>query len=244
MVKAFFVCGAFVFFSSSCKQGSSGNSGVKRTSDGTELRESYTLGTEEGESQSKSTSTKQVTIGSLTGSSSSGERQPLTAGVAEKCSENQVLYSGYCLDNKAFYIWHGGASNATKITDRSSVDCGTPAACADLGGFEYSGEAFIAVSSGPSDVLDALYAVYSLSSPEGGQYLTSQPQERDHLLQNEEFSGGDILFYLVPGKAMGEDQLLRFQRADSPGVWRYQIDFSDASGYAYDTTVGYVKKGG
>ena len=178
----------------------------------------------------------------------SGEVTGLT-DPPQRCPASTTLFRQQCVELVRFYLWHKKSlPQESRITTTApSKDCaGAPC---DLPGYVYSSHSFLAMvpSKATSAVKDHIYPIYSLSSPSGHQYLTRSMVEKENLMKYHGYQKPTVLFYVAPGKSLGDISLYRYRPSASTeahhfdGPWHYQFGGASANELPkFDGNLGWV----
>lgn len=229
-----------IFSIPACKD-SGGSSQQLKTSTGEDLRRGYSL-TEKKPTNASGLSENNVEKTPVVSTGFSPVLGPNT-----ECLDNQtILYNGYCLELKDFYVWSHKSDGSSFVTHRSFDFCqANLALCSDLSDFDAPLESFRAISpeaqSANSEAYKTLYPVLALTSPEMGQYLTTQETERQYLESEEGFEFAATLFYTAAGSSVGNSKLSRFVKPSLIGRWRYATSLKAQNDFQYDTTFANIQ---
>lgn len=216
------VISASVFTLSSCKE-------LKQE------KESHT--TDAGEDLRKGVGFSSISSSGSAISSFPGDQ--LTSGDAETCGSTELLFNGNCLSTSVFYIWENESLGSSYISSKNFEECSANLeGCPDLNLYSWNGGSFRGVVQQLEAGSEFLVPMYELSSPSGVQYLTSQKFEKDQLVSERGYQGGNVLFYLLPGSLGSSQKLVRYAKVEGLGPWKYQLSLSDSENYKFDVSFG------
>jgi hypothetical protein len=194
------------------------------TSQGHDLRKGYSF-----EGQNSSTIPSSPSAGVVVGESKSCQQ------------EDEVLFNGYCISTELVYIWQHNTNLSSFLSFKNSDQCSSNlVGCPNLGDYSITDKSFSVVREAEGDVVKSLYPLYSLESTEGYQYITTQNDESDLLVNEKNFKNKKVIFYVVPGSSLGNVKLSRFAKVEGLGPWKYQLDYTIQDNYKFDTTLGNV----
>ncbi|MCY4380004.1 MAG: hypothetical protein OXC40_00310 [Proteobacteria bacterium] len=172
--------------------------------------------------------------------------------------ELTTYYMDKCVRLARFYIWHKTSStkDVTNMITESVITSYSerPSKCSDYpcqqallsDAFYYSQQSFLALYPGANNdgIMNHLYPIYVLHSPENHQYLTRSLKEKQDLMSRRNYQDRGILFYTASGKSFGNTEIYRFVLSKkkvlfAQGPWSYMLAYFSHP-YSLDAHLGSV----